>query len=375
MSSILLAIPQVVFRPYEEVIIPTSLQNNTSLGFTEFPVIPSAKYYYLDSQGNKIPTSNTVGTIEERLVAIQAWYAMKSDTIFPLITTYAKARNDQIGRSGDNLPESTIALSMKGQIRQVYDANDWLHLPRFQLLISQTKGVSIQEFIGDIYRFPLNPSVDSFKVARLLEIYIKDGDELPIRKYLANRGITHLVDHSLKYYPIYYLFFLLTRLASYPLNQEQIQLSTRRSRTYFQSPERIFIDAIFQYNIYNIDEVLQIIDQIAQQGPESAGMLFGTQNPDWVRWADEYLINKGKPSVGIENLADVGNIVAEKLYTWSDIEIQGLCDRYQMLPPFTSEYPTRYSYVADIAVKIQRFKADPVGASLWKQQVVEADGY
>ena len=39
-----------------------------------------------------------------------------------------------------------------------------------------------------------------------------------------------------------------------------------------------------------------------------------------------------------------------------------------MKKPFATEFNTRRSYVSNIATKIQRFKANPVEAALWKRQ-------
>lgn len=363
----ILEIPQVIFKPNIRVNIP-------NISFDQL-VIPSAKYYYVNAKGHKIPTPNIYGREEEKFLSIQIWYHMNVNDIFPLFTVYARSRDDQIGRNENNRPGSQVTLSMKDQLKQFPDMEDWFYYDRFQLLLGQIKGQTIEEFIGDFYRFPLNPSADAFMVARLLEEYIRSGDETQLRRYLEERDVVHLLNHSFGYYPIYYLFFLLTRFASYPLNEEQIQLAKRRLQTQRNSPERIFIDAIFHYQIYNISQVLEIIDLIATQGPQSAGALFETNSPDWVQWANEYLTNMGKPAQGIENLANVNYVVAEKLYTWTDNQIQQLCNQLRLITPIRSEYPTRYAYVADIAVKIQRFKADPTDAALWKNQIVEGKSY
>ena len=162
--SQLLQIPQVTFEPAGEIELPTSLQNNPG-----FPAIPSAKYYYVNPNGDKIPVINTIGNPEEQLLFLRIWYGMKSDIIFPLLTVYAKAREDQIDRTENDRPGSQIVLSMKSQIKQFADREDWIYYDRFQLLLGQMKGQSIEEFISDFYRFPLNPSADAFMVARLLE--------------------------------------------------------------------------------------------------------------------------------------------------------------------------------------------------------------
>lgn len=350
----ILEIPQVIFQPLEQPqIFPSIVNDNT------FP-IPSAKYYYVNSKGDKIPVPNTIGNESERLLSLQIWYSMKSNDVFPLLTSYVKSRDDQIGVDENSRSESQIALSMKSQIRQFPDKGDWFYYPRFDLLIDQIKGLTTEEFINDFYKFPLNPSADAFMVARLLEDFLRTDDESKLRRYLEDRDVDYLVDHSFNFYPLYYLFFLLTRFASYPFSQFQIQLSKRRFKTERNSPERIFIDSIIHYEIDNISQILKLIDKIAISGSSSAGEIFGTRDPDWVRWGNEYLINLNKEPQIIENLANVNYITAEKLYTWNDIYIEELCKRLEITMPFRSEFPTRYSFVQDISTKIQRFKADPV---------------
>ena len=356
-SPQVLEIPEVVFRPFKETIIPASVLINNTL------VFPSAKYYYLNKTGDRIPIP-----AQNDPMSLQIWYSMKSNDIFPLVTAYAQSRIDQIGKFPFEYPASQIALSMKGGLRQYPDTNDWIYYDRFELLLGQIKGLSNEEFIADIYRFPMQENSDCFLVARLLEDYIKTGNEKNLRNYLAIRGAVHLQDVSFATYPLYFLFFLLTRFASYPMSEEQIQLSNRRSRTERKSPERIFIDSIFHYPISNITEVLSIVDQIATLGPKIAGKRFNTDNPYWVHWGNEYVFRSTEAPSDIPNLSDVNYVVAEQLYTWTDNQIKLLCKQFNMTKPYPSEYNTRRSFVSDIAVKIQRFKANPIDAALWKRQ-------
>lgn len=334
-----LEIPELVFKPFGTVTVPSNALNSNNL------IFPDPKYYYKD----KIPIP-----VYNNPIALQIWYSMKSNDIFPLVTSYAKARQDQIGLKPFDYPASQIAFSMKGGLRQYPDTNDWIYYDRFELLLGQIKGLSNEEFIADIYRFPFNSLSDSFLVAKLLEDYIKSGNEKPLRKYLTERGVTHLAEHNFNLYPLYFLFFLLTRFVSYPMSQEQILLSNRRILTQRKSPERIFIDSIFHYPINDISYVLNIIDQIATLGPIKAGELFQTDNPYWVHWGNEYLFRSNEEPRNIENLKDMNYIVAEKLYTWNDNQIKELCKQLNVARPFPSEYNTRYSYVQDCAVKLQR---------------------
>lgn len=359
----LLSIPEVIFEPNVQVEVPNIAPY--------FPAVPSCKYYYVNRKGDKIAAPNTVGTPEEQILSLQIWYTINNNVIFPLKTVYAKTRQDQIGRVGLDRPPSDIAFSMKGWTKQFEDAADWFFDDRFQLLMGQMKQPSIDRFVSDFYKFPLNPISDAFEVARLLEEYFRSNDEELLRRYIKDRGVIHLVDHPFGYYPIYYLFFLLTRFASFPMTSVQLELAQKRVQTGFNSPARIFIDAVFDYQIYNIAEILQIVDLINTNGPLSVASVFGTNNPDWVRWADEYLMNKSKPAVPIENLANEVYILTEKLNTWTDLDIEQLCNRLKVTLPYRDQFPTRYSYVTNIAGLIRQFRSDPVDFAHWEQQVVQ----
>jgi hypothetical protein len=353
LSPQILEISEVVFRPFQQTTTPKSALNNNTLPF------PSSKSYY----GDRIPVP-----VQNDTMSLQIWYSMKSNDIFPLKTVYAQSRIDQEGRDPFKYPASQISFSMKGGLRQYPDTNDWIYYDRFELLLGQIKGLSNEEFLADIYLYPFHKNVDSFLVARLLEDYIKTGNEKNLRRYLATLGVTHLEGHNFNLYPLYFLFFLLTRFVSYPMTEEQIQLSNRRAQTERKSPERIFIDSIFHYPINNIAEVLSIVDLVKMIGPKKAGKIFQTDNPYWVHWGNEYLFRTDEPPRDIPNLSDVNYIVAEQLYTWTDNQIKLLCKQLNMKRPFSTEYNTRRSYIQDIGVKIQRFKANPVDAELWKRQ-------
>jgi hypothetical protein len=290
---------------------------------------------------------------------------LKSDEVFPLETSYAKAWNEQIGLEGVNRPSSILSKAMKSQLRQYPASNDLIFEDRFQMILGQMKRRSITEFLNDFYRFPLNPSANAFEAARLLEQYMNDGEEEPIRRYFANRNVTHLEKHSFGYYPIYQLFFLMTRYASYPMSENQLQLAAVRVETEFDSPARTFIDAIFEFPIYNLEKVLQIVQEIQNYGPAAAGKSFETTNEDWVRWADEYLLNAEKDAIPIENYAAGTWIIADKLYTWSDLQIKELAKRLNFKLPFRSEFPTRYSYLMSVAGTISYYRADSSNTLRW----------
>lgn len=347
----------VTFRPTQTANVPNMI--------TSFPAVPSAYYYYLDSQGNQVALPNNLGTPQEQEISLIIWYSMKGDDVFPLKTAYVQAREEQIGLSGNNRPASTLSLSMKSRLRQYPAGNDWIFDDRFQMILSQMKRSSLTGFINDFYRFPLSPSADAFAAARLLEQYMRDGNETPIRKYFANRGVVHLKEHPLGYYPLYYLFFLMTRYASYPMSEDQLRLAEARLQTDFESPARIFIDAIFEYEIYNMQEVLNLINQIKTQGPAAAGAQYGTTHSDWVRWANEYLESAGVTAEPIDNLGAGTFVLAEKLNTWTDNQVEQMADALKLELPFRIEYPTRYAYLSSVAGTITYYRASEADTLRW----------
>jgi len=344
------SIPQVLFQFSEEIQIP-------NVPFS-FPAIPSAKYYYVSRHGHQIPMINSVGSDQEKEESQRIWYAMNSDEVFPLITSYAISRRDQIGVKSSDRPASQISLSMKKYLKQYPDSVDWFFEDRFQFILGQMKRRSISDFLSDFYRFPLNPEADAFKAARLIEQYVRDGDETPLRIYLKDGYVWHLADHPFGYYPIYELFFLLTRFASPPLSKTQLRLAERRNQTKFNSPERIFIDAIFHYEIYNINEILQIIEQIALEGPEMAGKRFETNNAKWINWADEYLQNFGKQPRDVEYIGERIFKLTDDLSTWTDLQIEEFAEKLKLELPMRHEYPTRYAWIGRFAATIRRFRTD-----------------
>lgn len=334
-----------MLRRFPEVIFSFSPPPSS---FPDNPYIPSAYYYYTNPAGNIISLSNTVGTEEEKQLSTQIWYSMNTNQIFPLATPYATSRNDQLGVPFPEMPNSVISLSMKDRLRQYPHSSDWFFDDHFQLLIGQLKRTTIADLIFDFYRYPLNPEADAFTVARLLEDYYRYHDSTILQEYLANRGVTHLAGHSFDYYPPYQLFFLLTRFAAPPLTEAQLVLSQYRKNSLWDSPERIFIDAVFEYPIIDVAPVIKIIDQIISQGPAAVGIQMGTPWSDWVRWADEYILdiprNWTRPHLSID------------LYKLTDIELYNLSQSLKLELPLRDQYPTRFPWVETFCGVVKRFR-------------------
>src|SRR5579875_20345 len=323
--------------------------SNIEVPNTEFLIIPSAKYYYLNKDNIRIPFPSS--EIEDKKIL----YSMKKKEIFSLDTAFAKANPIQIGwpykiKNGPaDEAYSILANSLKGYLRQYTDDSSYLYFDQFHMITMLTKTgfletMSQSQFMTDLYLFPPNPASDIFLSSRLFDNYLTAGDEEPLRDYLHNCGVTHLDNHSFNYYPVYYLFFLLTRFYSYPLTENQIKLSIERNKYPFNSNEHKFIDCIFNYNI-DIKEILNMLKDL-----KNTELKLGTTNEDWVRWADEYIFKPQK--IDIKNFNIPSLDIADKLYTWTDIEVEELLKKLDIIPPFRSEFITRYEYIYAIAVKV-----------------------
>lgn len=328
--------------------------------YPEFPLIPSAYYYYFSWKGHPVPLLNQ-GTPIQQEESLRIWIALKQNFVFPLKISYAQAREDQVNILPSlKLPDSEISSSMSSAKRQYPDSNSHFFNDRFQLIVSQVPDFTIDDFLSDFYRYPLNPSANAFEAARLLELYIStDSDnkerEKELRKYLADRDIISLKDHSFDYYPIYELFFLLTRFYSPPLTYDQIQLAQRRNLTQFNSSERQFIDSIFHLYIYDLDKTLEVIDLI-QNNPERAMEMFNTPFSDWVQWANEYLNLMDTPAQDIDYIGETTIVTGEKYYTWTDLQLVEWLTQLELNIPYRSEFFNRKSWVNHIAGMIQKYR-------------------
>ena len=336
----------VIFEPNFQVQVPPVTPS--------FPAVPSAYYSYNGPNGNQISALNNVSTPDEQQESLRIWYGLRSKTIFPLQTSYAKSRNDQMVYP---YPSSDIALSIKARVRQAPEMTDWFFLDIYGYLVAQKKNSFMGDFLELFYQFPCNPTSDGPEAATLLQEYLEsNGNEAGIRKYLGDRGVTHLEQHNLRYYPILELFFLMTRYASYPFTEYQLRLIEKRAETTFGSLAEIFIDAIFYETSLETGLVLEILNQIQTVGPGKAGKRFGTSDPHWVNWADEYLHSKEyRP---IENFSSSLYEVADLLITWTDFQINELLVKLLIAPPFRQEYPSRYAYVSSIAGTIKMYRVD-----------------
>lgn len=332
----------------EELLEKISSQLKNYLENPSFAV-PSAYYYYLDINEIPVPTLNNVGTDEEKENSIKIWLLMQSSTMFPIDTAFTSFRQDQIG---DPLANSDFSLSVKGKLRQNPEADFDFFEEKLTWIVSQVPKVPASQLITDMYLFPPNQDSDIYEVANTL-IYWTDNnfDNELLYKFLADLGIYSLENVDLNAYPLYELFFLLTRFYERPLSNYQQELLKQRVKSTLEA--RDFIDKIFYYEIYDINQVIEIIDKINSEGAEAAGLALGTHFNDWTKWGDEYLKIQ-RPKLEIQNYADALSVNFDKYLTWTDDELIQLLKDFNLEVPSRTDYFFRGLWVEFIASIIKR---------------------
>lgn len=337
--------PNVIFSPPANILVLSDEEYNTISPLTTNLPIPSAYYYYTTTSGDIIAMPNTIGSDEEKINSLRIWYSMTNKDVFPVETAYVRSSQEQIGKN--IVVPSILSLSLKDKLRQYPQSIDWLFSDHLQILIGLLKITTISDILYDIYKFPLHQSANIYEAAKLVSDYSSTGDETDIRKYLDKHGVVHLENHSLNYYPPYPLFFLLTRFACPPLKYSQLVLAHKRNDTKPGDPERILIDSVFEYDIPNLDAVIEFLDLGRKIGFSQLGYTLGTIWPDWVRWGDEYVLvlNKmwSRPDLGIY------------LYAMTDIDLHQLSTKLGIELPFRDQYPSRYPWVDAFASLIKRY--------------------
>lgn len=258
--------------------------------------IPSRNSFYLTKNGTVIPETSK---IEEEQQDIDALKSLKSDNFdYSLNTCYAINKSY---REGD-----TIDLSLKENIRQRYRPdyfffNDWL-----KALSYSPPAKSLHQIYTEFCRFPCNPNSNIFYAARLAIEFDKSGDRTDIDKYLESCELKDYQYFSLDIYPVYYLFFFLTRFYSYPFTDYQLRaLQERISR-------REFVDSIFD---------IEYDPRIFDLTNEELKSMLETPYDDWTKWAVEYLLQpKNKAELKLDEYHTTSELQGI-LETWSDNDI------------------------------------------------------
>lgn len=145
-----------------------------------------------------------------------------------------------------------------------------------------------------------------------------------INEYFQSRGIVHLIDHNIEYYPLYYLFFLLTRFASYPLSESQIIYAQIRKNGTLEQKQ--LIDSIFDVKI--TPKILQLV-----KNP----ILLGA-SPGWQRIGRDYLQ------------------FLDPQHGPTDEELIILAQRFGVSPSGISQFDSREAWRLDLENTIQYFQ-------------------
>ncbi len=340
-----------------QIIDPVRIPNN--LPSPDFPAIPSWKYYYLDNKGNPTSYLNT-GSLEDQEKSILAWYGCKSPKN-QIWTPYARqslaappersgyARvpyaRQSLSIDGDIFQDATgwdIAASMKLRLRQK-PTLDSIILPDNLQPILFRSNKTMEDYINDIYLFPMHPSANIILAADLT-VHRNVNN---IRKYFSSRGINHLNNQSLDYYPEYYLFFLLTRFASYPFSEDQITLIQLRKEN---KEKRHLIDSVFEVRLTS--EILRLITMPLE---ESTRLVQG--QPGWTKFGNEYLrfLHPGQTE-GFDYQETDLNTILEMIPNWTDQQIIALCRSKNLSIPTLDQFSSRIDWITDVLSTLRRFR-------------------
>jgi len=307
----------------------------------DFPAIPSA-FYFMVIKNKKIALLNNVGSNDEKLLSVQIFYSLLETTYFQIDTPYLKTDR--------NYTQSLLPLSLKGGIRQQISYRDWfdgiMYDDRFNIILTQLSNPTYSKIIDDVYLFPLNPLSDIFAAVRTVWIYMNTGENRRVYDYFDSLELENLKNVNIRYFPPYFLFFLLTRFYSYPLSSFQIELSIIRGSTQPNDPSQVFIDSVYDHQFPNPEFVIKLGKDLTTNSIKDVGKLVGTDNVDWIRWAPEYLVEyTSEPVDWNESASDI----AVSLMTWTDFEIFEIAESFNVILPFSETYPNRYTYIEHIS--------------------------
>jgi len=321
----------------ETPVIPT-------LPSPDFPALPSWKYYYLSKNGEPTSLPNQ-GSPQDLQMSILTWYAMKSPKNL-IWTPYAQQGSKdwedcQIEDLVCDQPDDgwDLPASMKLRLRQDLTMVSII-APYSILPLLYASNKSITDYTYDIYLFPMHPDAN-FRLATELTI---DRKQDLIDEYFRSRGIAHLVGHDIEYYPIYYLFFLLTRFASYPFNAGQIALIQIRKTGSVE--QRQLVDSIIDSEI--TPEVIQLV-----LNPVLPGAL-----PGWTRLGKDYLhfLHPVVPQ-GVDYTDPDKEKVIKILSDWTDQQIVELCREKSLEISDLSQFESRNAWIIDVLNTLNRFRS------------------
>ncbi len=288
--------------------------------------VPSATEFYLSKNGKKVPLPSDSPKDREIL------YSMLNPET-KVETVYAISSEAR-----------TLEASLKDYARQKYKPEYFFLNNLMKLLSTSAPTRDLDSIYQDFCKFPCNPESNIFRAATLAIDYVKIGETGDaIKKYLDEIGIEHLDQFSLDIYPVYYLFFLLTRFFSFPLSETQIQFAQERSlavkATEGQKKTRL-IDAIFD------DPDISIT--FLYWSDEEYKEYLKTPFDDWQKWTLDYLFAKPVEKLNLKKSYST-NELADILYTWSDNQIVKFAEDLEFTLPTRDLSPTRKYWIDLIA--------------------------
>lgn len=317
-------------NPVVEIKKPVPVPELPSL---DFPAVPSARYFYYAN--DKITACLNKGTLEEQEFSLRTWYAAKESENY-ILTPYARQGNIPVV----NGYLDRLSSSMKNQIRQVPVESEIIS-PYTLRPFLQSAGKDLDDFIRDTYLFPYHPSAN-FVIAIDIAIH-RDR----IFEYLHERGITHLDGHNFEYYPRYYLFFILTRFASYPLNSGQVILAQLRANG--SKSQKEIIDSVFELEL-TVDILNLVTLKIMPPGAA----------PGWESKAKEYLRFfevRTNPDLNYNYISNTPSEVLKTFLNWTDQEIIDLCISKKLEIPKLNDYSTRKAWIMDIINLLRTYRS------------------
>ena len=249
-----------------------------------------------------------------------------------------------------------LYLSMKDQARQIPDYYANYSVGYLEFILSQTPFTAF-DCTRDFCLIPPHPTADIYRAAMYTYFYFTNerviinnrimnkeyATEL-IDDYIAERNVVHLYGEDYERYPIYQLFFLLTRYYPRPMTETQRALLERRAE---QSENgKHFIDSVFYYE--GGEDVLHLLSIV-----DSPVVLdyIGTDSPIWTKWAHEYL-TYGRSDDDID-ISCSRNMI-EQMYNSTDNALKRLADSNGLLLPMRDAYSTRYRWIIYFAAGVEK---------------------
>jgi hypothetical protein len=289
--------------------------------------VPSVTEFHITKKGNRIPKASE--NIEDLKILDQ----LLGDSETNIRSCYSRERSES--------DESTLDISIKGGVRQRYNPN-YFFINDFMKAISYSDPPrSLDDIYEEICKFPCNPEANIFLAARLAIDYYTSQDRTSIDNYLISCECSDMLSYPIEIYPVYYLFFFLTRFYTYPFNLFQMNCLQKRPL------RRAFIDSIFDMSDLN-SKILAYSNKYYQQ-------VFETDFKDWDRWTSEYfnfyMTNSEKLRLDLDQVYTQDELF-KILSTWTDNDLLKLGTELNFTLPTRDHNPYRSSWIDTIVAVI-----------------------